>query len=49
MGCVGEIRLYKNIWTRRYLNLGPDGTCFRHTESGYVPICRQAAISHVFS
>ena len=49
MGCVGEIRLYKNIWTRRYLNLGPDGTCFRHTEGGYVPICRQAAINHVFS
>jgi hypothetical protein len=49
MGCVGEIRLYKNIWTRRYLNLGPDGTCFRHTESEYVPICRQSAISHVFS
>jgi hypothetical protein len=49
MGCVGEICLYKNIWTRRYLNLGPDGTCFRHTENGYVPICRQEAISHVFS
>jgi hypothetical protein len=49
MGCVGEIRLYKNIWTRRYLNLGPDGTCFRHTDNGYVPICRQAAINHVFS
>ena len=49
MGCVGEIRLYKNIWTRLYLNLGPDGTCFRHTESGYVPICRQTAINHVFS
>ena len=49
MGCVGDIRLYKNIWTRRYLNLGPDGTCFRHTGSGYVPVCRHEAINHVFS
>jgi hypothetical protein len=49
MGRVGEIHLYKNIWTRRYLNLGPDGTCFRHTRDGYVPICRQEAINHVFS
>jgi hypothetical protein len=49
MGCVGEIHLYKNIWTRRYLNLGPDGTCFRRTNSGYVAIQRQQAISHVFS
>jgi hypothetical protein len=49
MGCAGEIRLYKNIWTRRYLNLGPDGTCFRHMVNGYVPTCRQEAISHVFS
>ena len=49
MGCVGEIRLYKNIWTRRYLNLGPDGTCFRRINSGYVSVCRQEAINHVFS
>jgi hypothetical protein len=49
MGCVGEIRLYKNIWTRRYLNLGPDGTCFRYTGSGYVAIRREEAINHVFS
>jgi len=49
MGCAGEIRLYKNIWTRRYLNLGPEGTCFRHVRDGYVPICRQEAIDHVFS
>src|SRR5579862_650498 len=49
MGRVGEIHLYKNIWTRRYLNLGPEGTCFRHTTEGYVPICRQEAINHVFS
>ena len=49
MGCFGEIHLYKNIWTRRYLNLGPDGTCFRYTGSGYVAIRREEAINHVFS
>ena len=49
MGCVGKIRLYKNIWTHRYLNLGPDGTCFRRINSGYVSVCRQEAINHVFS
>ena len=49
MGRVGEIHSYKNIWTRRYLHLAPDGTCFRQTGGGYVPICRQEAINHVFS
>jgi hypothetical protein len=49
MGRVGEIHSYKNIWTRRYLHLAQDGTCFRQTGGGYVPICRQEAINHVFS
>ena len=49
MGCFGEIHLYKNIWTRSYLNLGPDWTCFRYTGSGYVAIRREEAINHVFS
>ena len=30
MGRSGEIHLYKHIDTRRYLNIGPDGQCYRY-------------------
>jgi hypothetical protein len=30
-----QLRLYKHIDTRRYLNLAEDGTCFRYSEGGY--------------
>jgi hypothetical protein len=44
-----QIHLYKHIDTRRYLNIGPDGTCFRYSSSGYVPIGTLEAIEHVMS
>ncbi len=48
MGRAGDLYLYKHIDTRRYLNLGADGQCFRYTENGYVPEEREKAITHVF-
>ena len=43
-----QLRLYKHIDTRRYLNLAEDGTCFRYSEGGYTPISAEVAIEHAF-
>ena len=48
MGRSAEIYLYKNIDTRRYLNLNAQGQCFRYTGNGYEPEERAKAIAHVF-
>lgn len=49
MGRAGDLYLYKHVYTRRYLNLSPDGACFRYTPAGYVPIDRDEAVRAVFS
>jgi hypothetical protein len=41
-----QLRLYKHIDTRRYLNVAEDGTCFRYSEGGYTPISAEVAIEH---
>ena len=43
-----QLRHYKHIDTRRYLNLAEDGTCFRYSEGGYTPISTEEAVTHVF-
>jgi hypothetical protein len=49
MGRAGDLYLYKHIDTRRYLNIAPDGACFRYTPTGYVLIDRGEAIRVAFS
>jgi hypothetical protein len=49
MGRAGDLYLYKHIDTRRYLNVAPDGACFRYTPAGYVPVSRDDAITWVLS
>jgi hypothetical protein len=48
-GTEQKLFLYKHVDTRHYLNLSLDGTCFRFTATGYVPIALDEAIEHVFS
>jgi hypothetical protein len=48
MGRSEQIHLYKHRDTRRYLNIAPDGTCFRYSAQGYQPIGPEEAIEHVF-
>jgi hypothetical protein len=48
MGRSEQIHLYKHKDTRRYLNVAPDGTCFRYSTHGYQPIGLEEAIEHVF-
>jgi hypothetical protein len=48
MGRSEQIHLYKHRDTRRYLNIAPDGTCFRYSAHGYQPIGLEEAIEHVF-
>jgi hypothetical protein len=48
MGRSDEIHLYKHRDTRRYLNIAPDGTCFRYSAQGYQPIDIEEAIEQVF-
>jgi hypothetical protein len=47
MGFSGDIRLYKNVTTRRYLNIDPRGQCYRYTGSCYEHICTSEALRHV--
>lgn len=50
MGGTGDIELYKHRWTRRYLNISPDGRHFyRIAGNEYIEISRDEAIEHVFS
>jgi hypothetical protein len=49
MGRSEEIHLYKHVYTRRYLNIDPGGTCFRYSPQGYEPVGLEEAIEHVFS
>ena len=49
IGRSGELYLYKHIDTRRYLNLDPEGKCFRYMGNGYEPEELRRAIAHVFS
>ena len=48
MGRCEQIYLYKHKDTRRYLNIAPDGTCFRYSVHGYESIGLEEAIEHVF-
>jgi hypothetical protein len=48
MGRSEQIHLYKRRDTRWYLNIDPDGTCFRYSAHGYEPIAVEDAIEHVF-
>jgi hypothetical protein len=43
-----QLRLYKHIDTRRYLNLAFDGTCFRYSGGVYTPVFTEEALTHVF-
>ncbi len=48
MGRAGEIELYKHRWTRRYLNIAPDGqTFYRYSGGEYFEIERAVALNHV--
>jgi hypothetical protein len=51
MGRKGNIFLYKNINTRRYVNVDCDGNTYQHnpTTNGYDPIPRADAIKWVLS
>jgi hypothetical protein len=49
MGKIGTICLYKHIWTRRYLNLDPEGQAYRFTGEGYSPVQLSEALNHVFN
>jgi hypothetical protein len=50
MGRAGEIELYKHVRTRRYLNIGRDGSKFyRYCIGTYVEISRADALAHVRS
>ena len=50
MGRAGEIELYKHRWSRRYLNISPDGGRFyRLVGSAYIEMSREEAIEHVYS
>ncbi len=48
MGNAGEIELYKQRFTRRYLNISRDAQSFyQYLDGGYVEITRQAALDHM--
>ena len=50
MGRAGEIELFKDRWTRRYLNISSDGRRFyRPVGDSYIEISRAEAIEHVSS
>lgn len=51
MGYVGHVRLYKHGFTRRYLNLDPEGNAYAYNEvtDGYFRIPLKWAIRDVFS
>jgi hypothetical protein len=48
MGRSEEVHLYKNKYTKRYLNIAPDGTCFRYLGGAYQKIGLEEAMEHVF-
>lgn len=50
MGYVGEIRMYKHGFTRRYLNLDPEGNAYGYIAktNGYVRLPLDMAIDEVF-
>jgi len=48
MGRSGEIELYKNRLTRRYLNIGRGGQSFYlYFEGNYIEVTRSIALEHV--
>lgn len=51
MGYVGEIRMYKHGFTRRYLNLDPEGNAYGYIAktNGYIQIPLEMAIDEVFA
>ena len=50
MGRAGDVELYKNRWTRRYLNISSEGRCFYRLADGtYVEIAKDEAIRQVSS
>jgi hypothetical protein len=49
MGKVGEIYLYKHVWTRRYLNIDGNGQAYQFTGDGYEPMPLNEAMEHAFA
>ncbi|MBA2725518.1 MAG: hypothetical protein H0U53_05975 [Actinobacteria bacterium] len=51
MGYVGEIRMYKHGFTRRYLNLDPQGNAYGYLAktNNYIKIPLELAIDEVFA
>jgi len=50
MGRAGEIELYKHRHTRRYLNIGLNGTSFYlYSGENYVEVTQAEALDHVRS
>ena len=50
MGYVGEVRMYKHGFTRRYLNLDPEGNAYGYIAktNNYIKIPLELAIDEVF-
>jgi uncharacterized protein YcgL (UPF0745 family) len=51
MGYRGEVRMYKNSFTRRYLNADPKGNTYLYVEDtdSYIKVPKNLAIEHAFS
>jgi hypothetical protein len=49
MGKVSEIELYKNIVTRRYINIDAEGYCWSYSSNGYFQITEKSAIRKVLT
>jgi hypothetical protein len=48
MGTSGNIILYKNRNTRKYIYIDEKGTCYHFFDSSYIPVSKEAAIAHAF-
>lgn len=51
MGYSGKVRMYKHGFTRRYLNLDPEGNAYIYIEEtdNHVRIPKEIALDHVFA
>ena len=47
MGKVGGVELYKNIVTRRYINIDAEGYCWSYSGDGYFQITEESAIRRI--
>ena len=50
MGYSGEVRMYKHGFTRRYLNVDPEGHTYWYDErnDSYIRVSKELALDHVF-